>query len=143
MKWKTHIDKHRYCSDIVKIGLTKFLDYVVKREKIWLTNRDEIAQYWTKHHPFETDWPVFHRVISDKEVLEFVVAASCLKYSIDGDVNLITLGEVKKLIWDDRSGRVLRWCYLDNRKSADYFLKCFISKCLPIKIYVCYILGSN
>ena len=37
------------------VGLTKFLDYVIKRDKIWLTKRDEIAQHWTKYHPFETD----------------------------------------------------------------------------------------
>jgi|TARA_B100002003_G_C13888429_1_gene433377 hypothetical protein len=36
--------------------------------------------------------------MSDKEVLEFIVAASCLNHSIVRDVNLVTLGEVKKLI---------------------------------------------
>jgi 2-dehydro-3-deoxygluconokinase len=49
-----------------------------------------------------------HTEMSDKQALEFAVAASCLKHSIAGDVNLVTLGEVQKLMSGDGSGRVQR-----------------------------------
>ncbi len=44
----------------------------------------------------------------DKEALEFAVAASCLKHSIDGDFNRVTADEVMKLAKGDGSGRVQR-----------------------------------
>ncbi len=43
-----------------------------------------------------------------QDVLEFAVAASCLKHSILGDFNRVTLGEVEKLMGGDASGRVQR-----------------------------------
>ena len=43
-----------------------------------------------------------------KEALEFAVAASCLKHSVNGDFNLATLPEVLKLMGGDASGRVQR-----------------------------------
>ena len=42
------------------------------------------------------------------DALRFAVAASCLKHSIWGDFNLVTLDEVKKLMQGDVSGRVSR-----------------------------------
>ncbi len=46
---------------------------------------------------------------SDKQqVLEFAVAASCLKHSIQGDFNRISVGEVKSLMAGNASGRVQR-----------------------------------
>ena len=44
----------------------------------------------------------------DKEALEFAVAASCLKHTIDGDFNRVTVDEVLKLAKGDGSGRVQR-----------------------------------
>ena len=43
-----------------------------------------------------------------QEAVEFAVAASCLKHTIEGDVNMVTLDEVKKLAGGDGSGRVQR-----------------------------------
>jgi len=43
-----------------------------------------------------------------EEALEFAVAASCLKHSISGDFNRVTLDDVKKLMAGDGSGRVQR-----------------------------------
>ena len=43
-----------------------------------------------------------------QSALEFAVAASCLKHTIPGDFNLVTSGEVEKLIGGDGSGRVQR-----------------------------------
>ena len=43
-----------------------------------------------------------------KDVLEFAVAASCLKQTIPGDFNLVSLKEVEKLSKGDGSGRVDR-----------------------------------
>ncbi len=45
----------------------------------------------------------------DKQAaLEFAVAASCLKHSIDGDFNRVSVAEVKALAGGDGSGRVQR-----------------------------------
>lgn len=43
-----------------------------------------------------------------QEAIEFAVAASCLKHSIEGDFNLVTKEEVAKLAGGDASGRVQR-----------------------------------
>ena len=44
----------------------------------------------------------------DREALEFAVAASCLKHSIPGDFNRVSISEVEKLMKGDASGRVQR-----------------------------------
>lgn len=44
----------------------------------------------------------------DKKALEFATAASCLKHTIHGDYNLVTIEEVEKLMSGDASGRVSR-----------------------------------
>ena len=44
----------------------------------------------------------------DQHALNFAVAASCLKHTIKGDINLVTVEEVKKLMSGDASGRVAR-----------------------------------
>ena len=43
-----------------------------------------------------------------QKALEFAVAASCLKHSIPGDFNRVSIDEVKKLLAGDVSGRVQR-----------------------------------
>ncbi len=43
-----------------------------------------------------------------REAIEFAVAASALKHSIEGDFNRVTLAEVEKLAGGDGSGRVQR-----------------------------------
>ena len=43
-----------------------------------------------------------------QQALEFAVAASCLKHSISGDFNRVTVDEVEKLAAGDGSGRVQR-----------------------------------
>ena len=44
----------------------------------------------------------------DQNALDFAVAASCLKHTIKGDANLVTVPEVEKLMGGDASGRVAR-----------------------------------
>ena len=44
----------------------------------------------------------------DQTALDFAVAASCLKHTIKGDANLVTIAEVQKLMNGDVSGRVVR-----------------------------------
>lgn len=44
----------------------------------------------------------------DQNALDFAVAASCLKHTIKGDANLVTVDEVNKLKGGDASGRVAR-----------------------------------
>lgn len=44
----------------------------------------------------------------DQKALNFAVAASCLKHTICGDANLVTVKEVEKLMEGDASGRVSR-----------------------------------
>ena len=43
-----------------------------------------------------------------QDTIEFAVAASCLKHSIEGDFNLVSKEEVLKLSGGDASGRVQR-----------------------------------
>lgn len=43
-----------------------------------------------------------------QKTIEFAVAASCLKHTIKGDFNLVTIDEVEKLMGGDGSGRVSR-----------------------------------
>jgi 2-dehydro-3-deoxygluconokinase len=44
----------------------------------------------------------------DQRALNFAVAASCLKHTINGDFNLVTVQEVETLLGGDGSGRVSR-----------------------------------
>ncbi len=44
----------------------------------------------------------------DQSALNFATAASCLKHTIHGDYNLVTVEEVEKLMGGDSSGRVSR-----------------------------------
>ncbi len=44
----------------------------------------------------------------DQEALDFAVAASCLKHTVYGDFNLVTVTEVERLMKGDGSGRVIR-----------------------------------
>lgn len=48
-------------------------------------------------------WPA-----DDRKALDFAVAASCLKHTIYGDFNLVTVAEVENLMKGDGSGRVSR-----------------------------------
>ena len=43
-----------------------------------------------------------------KSAIEFAVAASCLKHSVEGDYNMVTVSEVNALAGGDGSGRVQR-----------------------------------
>ena len=45
---------------------------------------------------------------STQDAVEFAVAASALKHSIEGDYNMVTVAEVEKLAGGDGSGRVQR-----------------------------------
>lgn len=45
---------------------------------------------------------------SNQDALEFAVAASCLKHTIEGDFNLVSIEEVETLAKGDASGRVQR-----------------------------------
>jgi 2-dehydro-3-deoxygluconokinase len=45
---------------------------------------------------------------SAQQALDFAVAASCLKHTIPGDFNLVSVAEVEKLMGGDVSGRVSR-----------------------------------
>ncbi len=44
----------------------------------------------------------------DQKALNFAVAASCLKHTIHGDFNLVSVTEVEQLMKGDASGRVVR-----------------------------------
>ena len=44
----------------------------------------------------------------DQKALDFAVAASCLKHTIFGDYNQVTVAEVENLMKGDGSGRVSR-----------------------------------
>ena len=44
----------------------------------------------------------------DRKALEFATAASCLKHTLKGDYNWVTIQEVENLMGGDVSGRVKR-----------------------------------
>ncbi len=44
----------------------------------------------------------------DQQALDFAVAASCLKHTVYGDFNLVSVSEVENLMKGDGSGRVVR-----------------------------------
>ena len=43
-----------------------------------------------------------------QSTIEFAAAASCLKHSVEGDMNMVSVSEVQKLAGGDGSGRVQR-----------------------------------
>ncbi|MDE7126527.1 MAG: sugar kinase, partial [Bacteroidales bacterium] len=45
---------------------------------------------------------------NDQKALNFAVAASCLKHTIYGDFNQVSVAEVENLMKGDGSGRVSR-----------------------------------
>ena len=45
---------------------------------------------------------------SQADALQFAVAASCLKHTIEGDFNMVSLAEVNALVKGNASGRVQR-----------------------------------
>ena len=49
-----------------------------------------------------------HAYDSPQQALEFAIAASCLKHTIFGDFNIVSVAEVEKLLKGDASGRVSR-----------------------------------
>ena len=48
------------------------------------------------------------RGYTTQDSIEFAVAASCLKHTIQGDYNLVSVDEVKSLAGGSGSGRVQR-----------------------------------
>ena len=54
---------------------------------------------------------LIYSLVNGKEpqaAIEFAVAASCLKHSIEGDYNMVSVAEVENLAGGDASGRVQR-----------------------------------
>ena len=54
---------------------------------------------------------LIYSVLNGKDTqaaVEFAVAASALKHSIEGDYNMVTVAEVEKLAGGDGSGRIQR-----------------------------------
>ena len=51
---------------------------------------------------------LIHYPDHDQKALDYAVAASCLKHTIYGDANQVTIDEVEKLMSGDASGRVSR-----------------------------------
>jgi 2-dehydro-3-deoxygluconokinase len=54
---------------------------------------------------------LIHELVSgqpDERALEFATAAGCLKHSIPGDFNRVSVGEIENLLGGDGSGRVQR-----------------------------------
>ena len=58
-----------------------------------------------KSYPFLVGFLILFNFLS---AIEFAVAASALKHSIEGDYNRVSVSEVEKLAGGDGSGRVQR-----------------------------------
>lgn len=58
-----------------------------------------------------TNGGLIYSLLSGKDTqaaVEFAVAASALKHTIEGDYNMVTVSEVEKLAGGDGSGRIQR-----------------------------------
>ena len=55
-----------------------------------------------------TLYTAFRRLEDKQSALEFAVAASCLKHSVIGDFNRVSVSDVEKLMGGDGTGRVQR-----------------------------------
>ena len=114
----------------------KLKDQFPELKTVAITNREEInashnkwsAQLFSEGKAYESVqydiYPVVDRVGTGdsfmgaliyglqqfdlQKALDFAVAASCLKHSISGDVNRVTMEEVLKLVEGDRTGRINR-----------------------------------
>lgn len=53
-------------------------------------------------------YSLIHHGDNMQGAIEFAVAASCLKHSVEGDFNMVSLGEVENLANGDSTGRVQR-----------------------------------
>ena len=63
------------------------------------------------HCGLSHDKPLVYSLLSGKDTqgaIEFAVAASALKHSVEGDFNRVSVSEVEKLAGGDGSGRVQR-----------------------------------
>ena len=61
--------------------------------------------------PYLIDVALIYALLSGKDTqaaIEFAVAASALKHSVEGDYNRVSVSEVEKLAGGDGSGRVQR-----------------------------------
>ena len=80
-----------------------------------------------------------------QSTIEFAVAASCLKHSIEGDMNMVSVDEVTKLAGGDGSGRVQRYfpyfaAHLPVR--ASLFLNIYLKTsgaCQPRRFFISYL----
>jgi len=61
-------------------------------------------------HPLEEGsiYGLLNYAGDNQKALNFAVAASCLKHTIHGDFNLVSVAEVEQLMKGDSSGRVIR-----------------------------------
>jgi len=114
--------KEKYNFDTVAITLRE--SYSASKNgwsALLLDNKDCIVPYRSKRYEIE----IVDRVgggdsfasgliygllnkASSKEALEFAVAASCMKHTIPGDFNLVSVDEIEKLMKSGGSGRVER-----------------------------------
>ncbi len=39
------------------VALTRFIDHVLRHDKIWICRRNEIAEHWRRHHPPSGELP--------------------------------------------------------------------------------------
>ena len=56
----------------------------------------------------EEEWDALLSGKTTQQAIEFAVAASALKHSVEGDYNRVSVSEVEKLAGGDGSGRVQR-----------------------------------
>jgi peptidoglycan/xylan/chitin deacetylase (PgdA/CDA1 family) len=47
-------------------SLSRFLDYVVQHDKVWVCRREDIAKHWIEHHPPKSEAALLTDVVSRK-----------------------------------------------------------------------------
>ena len=81
---------------------------ITLRESVSANDNNWSGMLYTGGKPYFGKKYAMHNGYEPQAAIEFAVAASCLKHSIEGDYNLVSLDEVKNLAGGDGSGRVQR-----------------------------------
>ena len=90
---------------------------IYENPQILQENREKERAYFIPFHSMASavtrgkESSRFYALLNGKttqEAIEFAVAASTLKHSIEGDYNRVSVSEVEKLASGDGSGRVQR-----------------------------------
>ena len=92
------LDDFEFSSEEIRTAMTLTADY-------WNETPPSIGSYDYDKFPYRY---ALLKGKSTQDAVEFAVAASCLKHTIEGDYNMVSVDEVEKLAAGNGSGRIQR-----------------------------------